>query len=320
MSSIPSIFSKNRFEFVVLGNTEKKVITEEKSIFSVLVLNRGSRHYRENLLKNLLSYGFNEIISVETSMDDYDLLEVSKKMPQIKFIVPKGNVSCGELINVGIEACESEFVLVIWNDVSIFEKNLHAKLAELVLAENAVCIAPSLKTFKMQNFPVKMVPTMDRWDLSIKTEMGFLEGERTLYPYEFMGIYNRSKFLTLGGFDYTITHPFWQNLDFFFRANLHGEKVLITTLLHFVYSDEIMGEVRNQNASSMRFFLKNIAPQIKNGKVGIPLSRFFQYWRKSTYGFFDALNHFKEARRWVEKNDTIFKMDFQQLIDTWNVQ
>ena len=320
MNSIPSIFSKNRFEYVILGNTEKKSVTEGKSIFSVLVLNRGSRHYRENLLKNLLSYGFNEIISVETSMDDYDLLEVSKKMPQIKFIVPKGNVTCGELINVGIEACENEFVLVVWNDVTIFEKSLNSKLSELVMGENAVCIAPSLKTSRMQNFPVKMVPEMNRHDLAIRTEMGFLEGERTLYPFEFMGIYNRTKFLTLGGFDYTITQPFWQNLDFFFRANLHGEKVIITTLLHLVYSDEIMGEVRNQNASSMRFFLKNIAPQIKNGKVGIPLSQLFRYWRKSTYGFFDAVNHFKEARRWVEKNDAIFRMDFERLIETWNSQ
>ena len=48
--------------------------------------------------------------------------------------------------------------------------------------------------------------------------------------------------MQLGGFDYTIQNPYWQNLDFGVRAHLWGEKIRIFTSFRIQYEGNPIAE------------------------------------------------------------------------------
>ena len=67
----------------------------------------------------------------------------------------------------------------------------------------------------------------------------------------------------------------------------------------------------------LRFYLKNIAPVFSTDHAYIPISRVFSYIQKSSLDIFSAIDDFKDARKWVEKNKYRFKMDIPYLVNNW---
>ncbi len=125
--------------------------------------------------------------------------------------------------------------------------------------------------------------------------------------------------MQLGGFDYTITSPYWQNLDMSFRAWLWGEKISVSTAFQIAYAQEIPVEDRTSDVSQIRFYLKNLIPRFKSDHGSVPFSAFFIYLMHSSCGFFEARRQFTEARRWILKNQYRFHTDALELIKKWNI-
>ena len=315
MNSIPLTFNERLCNCTVLGGKEQKLNVEYP--ISVLLLGRNPGSYKEQSLEVLINSGFENIMTIETSRDNFKLEKYVQKFPQVKFIVPSEKVSVGEMINLGMYECKSEYLLVLWDDLVIKNQIFNDLLVNKIIATECACFCPVFANSVMQNIPVQMKPNIDKGSFSVIPSQVIYDNTYTLFPFDFVGVYNKEKFINVGGFDSTIKSSYWQNLDFSVRTWLWGEKIISSPIFRFSYelSEPIMDSTVDN--SYFRFYLKNIAPVFKSDYAYIPISYFFQFHNRSSLSFARAMKEFKIARKWVSKNAYHFKMDIKTLTEKW---
>lgn len=316
MSTIPVIFNERKVPHTIVGGTVRKT-DEDSSPFSVILLNRGGRYYRSAVFSNLEAAGCSSVISVELSSEPYDIENLSVRFPSVKFLVPLEKVTIGEMINTAMAEVSSPLVLVVWNDVKVTPSSIPARLVARVREEGTLCAAPVLSSERLETLPVQMVPALNRASFQVEPMPCYRDASPTVYPFDFMGIYNREKFIQLGGFDHTIRNPYWQNLDFGFRAHLWGERVILMTSFRLAYESEVPREDVTVDASYMAFFLKNLLAVHRKDEALIPISRFLSYAATSGMNPFDAWSRFSAARKWVRVNRYRFARDAVSLVRDW---
>ena len=167
------------------------------------------------------------------------------------------------------------------------------------------------------SFPVLFSPSIKHAALEVLATSVVSDGLPNLFPFDHIGLYNRQKFINLGGFDYTIENSYWQNLDFAFRAWLWGEEIVFSTAFSISYSAEIPVMDNSASCFSNRFYLKNLVPRFYEDHGAIPSMSFFAFWGSSSCGFFEARARFNEAREWVSQNKYRFKRDALDLVENW---
>jgi hypothetical protein len=132
-----------------------------------------------------------------------------------------------------------------------------------------------------------------------------------------VGIYDRQRFIRLGGFDTSIRNPYWQLMDFGFRACLWGEEISVTQHVKLSSEGEIPATDSTIDESYRRFYLKNIAPVFRGDHAHLPWRRFPGYLAKSGWDIFGAWEEFTEARRWVATNRSRWKYDARIVNELW---
>ena len=150
------------------------------------------------------------------------------------------------------------------------------------------------------------------------------EGLPSLYPYDGVGIYDRERFISVGGFDNTMNNPHWQFMDFGFRAWLWGEQIALTQQTKLSYDGQMPVEDSTAGASYRRFYLKNLAPVFQNDRAHydcahLPLSRFPGYFFKSGEDPFAAWEEFSECRNWVKTNCSRWRCCARAVTERWGV-
>ena len=314
MNSIPLIFNERQIKRTSLGGVVDK--DGAKMPVSAVLLSRGGNHYRIKMLNVLLQCGFESIISIETDPESYNIENMSARYPTVKFVVTLEKLTVGEMVNIGIAESSADTVFVIWDDVKFSAGMLSPHLAIRLSAQNQYCIVPRLIT-KIQGMPVLTSPAAESSKFQVLRKSSVSDGEPTLYPFDFVGLFNRQRFMTLGGYDYTIEAPYWQNLDLAVRSWLWGEKTTVSTAFQLCYEDSLPVEDHTANLSELRFYLKNLVPVYKYDHGVIPSSAFVRYMVHSASGFVEALKNFKDAQMWTEKNKYRFKMDIVTLMQNW---
>ena len=315
MNTIPLIFNEKQINRTILGGHEK---LPQKLPFSVILLNKSGRTFREKNINMLLGLGFTDIISIEGPGVSYSIKDLSEKFPMVRFLIPGEQITSGEMINYGMEIAKNQKVLVIW-DTMIMSYNLFSeRTIDILKNTESICIVPFLFNNKMQNIPSKTVPTMENKTLLVQSYVVTKSSVKTLYPFDFVGLYDKEKLMNIGGFDYTITSDYWQLLDFALRANLWGEKFIVCNFLKISYECEVSPEDTTLDSSYLRFFLKNLAPRFENDRAYIHKREFLPYLNRSSLSFFEAYKTFKMARNWVDKNKYRFKTDAENLIAFWD--
>lgn len=315
MNTIPTIFNERLISRTILGG--KKVSSKIKMNVSVILLNSGGTHLRAQNLENLQNCGFKHIISMEPSSQNYNLEELVNQFPNVKFIIPQEAVTDGDLINIGMSETDAEYVLVLRDTVQISNFAISSNAAQKLIEKNYFCYVPRMTIDKTQTVNVDYIPTIEKGIFRIASTETVEDGRETLYPCGFIGIFNRQKFIQLGGYDYTIESPYWQNIDLALRSWLWGEKTAVTTGITFSFIDSSPVEDTTSNLSQFRFYLKNLAPVFNLDHGELLKSAFFRTMRRSCCGFVETLKQFKDAREWVEKNKYRFKTDAVQLITNW---
>lgn len=316
MNTIPSIFNERKVPHTIVGGQVRKS-DEDQSPFTVILLNRGGRYYRSAVFQNLENAGFTSIISIEMTTEPYDIENLSVRFPQVKFLVPLEKVTVGEMINTGIAETLSPWVFIVWNDIKISSSGVPRRLMASLEANPYLCATPILSGPRMDALPVQMVPAFKGKLFQAEPMPCHRDSSQTLYPYDFVGIYNRDKFISLGGFDHTITNPYWQNLDFGFRANLWGEKIRVSASFRLSYDDAIPSEDVTVDSSYVKFYLKNLGPVFRKDEAFLPGSRFFAYASTCGMNFFEAIRRFSAARKWVRLNRYRFTQDAAGLTSAW---
>lgn len=315
MSTIPTTFDQNQVERTVLAGKEEPEIV--RTPLAVILLCRNGAALRSRNLQLLLSTGFRKIVSIEVGGFNYKLAELSRRYPSVTFIIPQQPVTVGDMINLGMNEVPDGDVLVLWDDMTFLPRSLSERALSSFMTKKILCTAPMMQDFQGQNIPVKMSPQIVNKALDVNARNVTQDQDSTLFPFDFTGIYDKSKFIRCGGFDYTIKSPYWQNLDFSLRAWLWGEEIRISHHLKLSYEENYSPVDSTPDESELCFYLKNIAPKFVQDYAYIPKKLFFRYWRQRGGSFADSLGAFKDAREWVEKNRYNFKTDFVHFISDW---
>ena len=316
MNIIPLTFDEHQIKRRVIGGLE--YVGSDALNISVILLNTSASHFKYHVFENLIACKFNSIVSIENNAENFSTDDIVKKFPSVKFIMPLEKATDGEMINLAMSEIKSDYVLVLRDSLYIPSGVILKNLAERLMQENLYCLVPRLMDKNKNGLSTRLSPGAEKSHFVIDSSFLVTENVRTLYPLDYIALYNRKKFIQVGGFDYTITSSYWQNLDLALRSWLFGEETKLTTLLQFSYIDEVPVEDKTINMDYIRYFLKNEVPRFKNEHASIRNSSFFKFYNHSSCGIFEARKQFKLAKDWVEKNKYRFKMDLQTLVSGWS--
>jgi hypothetical protein len=313
MNTIPSIFNERQVKRTVI--TRKETPRGEIPVCALLI-NEGYQN-RDTLLANLVKNTFSSIICIETALDNYNIEHTANLFPTVTFIVVQEEVTPGELINIAVEEAAEDYVFVLRGSLKIGAQVLPRRLFERIRDEGVFCAAPRLVNRDGQMLPVCYRPVVRKNRFTIDAESCAARNSRTVYTFDNIALYSKQKFIALGGFDHTISAPYWQTLDLCVRAWLWGEKITVYSSLQLYYEGETPKEDITVNASYMRFFLKNILPSNSRGGVAVSNGGFFSFWRRSPFFLFEALAQFREGARWTAENRKRFTQDIRELASSW---
>lgn len=317
MNIIPSTFNEHQINRTVLGGTHRE---EVRIPVSVIMLNSGGTHLQVQSIENLLGCGFSSVVWIEPSPDNFTIEDISHRYPSVKFVIPLEKASDGELINACVSEIDSEYFLVLRDSIHIPQGILLPNLADNLTKDKKYCIVPRLVDMSGQGISVTVLPESKKGRFLLTPSMFVADGLSTLYPTDFIGLYNREKFIRLGGFDYTIIAPYWQNADLSLRAWLFGEKIAVSTSFQLAYDKEKVVEDTTRDYSYLRFYLKNILPTFKDDHGVIRPVSFLNFKRHSSCGFFESYAMFKSACRWVSIHKFRFKQDARLLTENWETR
>lgn len=315
MNTIPSIFNDHEIVRAMVGgrdNTDPNALN-----IAVILLNSSGSHFKSHVFDNLLQCNFKQIISVESNSSNFTD-DTSKKYPSIKFVIPQEEASDGELINLAMAELSAEYVLVLRDTINIPSGVILTHLAEALTKNKIYCVVPRLFDSNKNGVSCTYIPSVSNNHFIVEASTAMADGKKTLYPSNYIALYNREKFIQLGGFDWTIKSSYWQLLDLSLRSWLWGEETRLTSLLQFSYIAEPPVEDRTVNIDYLRYYLKNELPKIKMEQGYIKKSSFLSFLFRSSCGFLEARRQFKEARSWVEKNKYKFKTDLQAFVENWS--
>ena len=334
MNIIPTTFNDLLPSYTAVGGTERKASTG----LSAVILNRGGRYLRYGLFEELGKVGFDYVLSMEGSSTRYDLEALSEAFPFVRFILLKEPVSSGEEINLAAAELSSPLFFVLWNDLRILRSGGADRMAERLLSSTAVsqnqdanrpvnnykrlCTVPLIQDGRSETMPTIIAPALvpEKNPVnSIKT-IPFIplrEGLPSLYPFDGIGIYDRERFIRLGGFDSSIKSFYWQLMDFGFRASLWGEEIAATQLVKLSYEGVLPPENSTAGEGGHRFFLKNLAPVFRGDYAHLPFRRFPGYYRRRGGDLLAAWEEFSAARNWVKTNRYRFTSDARTTAECW---
>jgi len=304
--------------YTAVGGAERAASTG----LSLVLLNREGRYPRRTLFQELERIGFDYIISVEGPHERYDLEELSGRFPFVRFVLVKDAITVGEGINLAAVELSSPYFFVLWNDHSFFNGINAARMVEF-FGGKRLCTTPVVQNSRFEALHSLVTPvffkdhTDSRETIKILPEVPVRENQSTLFPHDWLGLYDRERFLHLGGFDKDIVHPHWQLMDFGFRSYLWGEEIRSTQLIRLIY-DGISPPADSTAEQSYRlFYLKNLAPEWRGDHAHLPLRCFPRYLAGMGWDIPGAWTEFSSERRWVLKNRNRFCRDARGVTDLW---
>jgi hypothetical protein len=325
MNTTSSTFKE--ITYTAVGGTDRGASTG----LSAVLLNRTGRYPRRTLFQELEKTGFDYIISMEGPRERYDVEELSGCFPQVRFILLKENITYGEQINIAANEIPSSLFFTLWNDLRILHSGGASRMAERLSlgqddsqkanAYKRLCTVPLIQNSRFETLPTLVAPALFRDSVKTLTFSPIAEGKPSLFPFDWVGIYDRERFIRLGGFDVTIRRAYWQLMDFGFRAHLWGEEILSTQLIRVSYDGDIPVGDSASDESYRRFFLKNIAPLFRGDSAYLPFSRFLSYCLHShgiKGNIWTLWKEFSTARRWVKENSFRFKNDVRAITELWD--
>jgi hypothetical protein len=301
--------------YTVIGGRRWDKLTRHPFRLTILVLGRGDKLFRNDLLKELGRIDLSEIVWVEGYEPSSDIDGLSHDHPDVRLVLMGAPVTAGEKINVGILESRSPLVLCIWSDMRI--SHLTESLLDTLSKGAAVCTVPVVRNSRSEQIPSYQAPLWRRRRLSLAFHNPRRDGEEVLFPFDFCGFYSKEAFQRVGGYDPSIENPYWQKLDFGFRCHLWGERIIGTTALTATYSGAPPTDDATPDAGYKAFYLKNLAVRFRREMGVLPGWRMLDYMAHSDTGPFYAVKEFLAVREWVHRHRFRFRKDPRDILEGW---
>jgi len=325
MNTIPTIFNEKITPYTAVGGKER---ISSNGISAIVLNNPGFQ--RRAFFQELEKTGFDNVISIESSSPHYDIEDMVKRFPFVRFILPEKEITIGEKINLAAAEIESPLFFVLRNDLKIIAGGTARKIAERLSAGHdnveeeskngfkRLCTVPVILNSRYESLPTLVAPMTHRKKMQTVFFEPHTEGHLTLYPFDGIGIYDRMRFIRTGGFDITLKNAYWQFMDFGFRSFLWGEEIALSLQLKLLFEGNLPIEDRTVEESYKRFYIKNLAPVFRSDYAHLPLYRFLPFMFKTGEDIFTAWEEFAEGRKWVTKNKFRWKCDAHAATKNWD--
>jgi len=284
------------------------------------------------MFEDMKKTGFDFVISVEPPPAQYDLEELAAQFPFVRFVLLAENISLGEQINLAVSEVDTPMFFVLWNDLRFVAGGGAHRMVERLSyptvkwdkseGKNSIrrlCTVPVIQSPRFETLPTLRVPVLPRKKEHTRGLNPSQEGLRSLYPFDGVGVYDRERFVRMGGFDGTLKSCYWQLMDFGFRAHLWGEEISATQTLKLSYEFSPPVEDTSAGMDYHRFYLKNLAPVFRKDFAHLPLRRFPRFLFQSKRGFSLAYEDFSEGRQWVHDNRFRWRCDPRTIAGLWNI-
>ena len=301
--------------YTVLGGARWDRVRRYPYRLTILVLSRGDRLFRGELLKELSDRDLGEILWVEGPDQPSDVESLARDFPQVRFLLLRAPATAGEWVNVGIEEARAPLVLCLWSDTRL--SSFHPAILGDLESHHAVCVVPVSRNARLEIIPSWQSPGLRRRRFLVSFRAPRKEGEPTLYPFDYCGLYDRQRFAQSGGYDPAIHNPYWQRLDFGLRCLLWGERLCGTLQLTVTYTGSPPTDDATPDQGYKLFFLKCVAVRLRREMGTLPRRRLLDYMIKSDTGPFYAIKEFRSVRSWVWTHRFRFRKDPRQLVERW---
>jgi hypothetical protein len=319
MNTIPTTFKKLRVPYTIVGGEKIDKRRRKPVDLSLIVLTRNVSVYKPDYIAQLDKCGIPEVIFIEGPAPSYNVDSLCARFPKIRFLLFHEDTSPGERINIGVEESHGRCVLVIWDDIKIVQPLVSGRLVERILENDILCTVPLLQNQKRETIPSIQVPAYFRKRLKMIQLQPGEENMDTLFPFDYIGIYRKERFVRTGGYDFTIRKSYWQKMDFGFRSYMWDERIQCNPGLRLQYVQDPPAEDETPEEGYRRFFLKNLAVRFAGDSGNLPKTKFLPYFFKSGTGFVDALKEFREVREWVGLNRYRFRQDARSVTELWEL-
>lgn len=301
--------------YTVVGGPRWDRIRKYPFRLTVLVMARGDRLFRSELLRDLASRDIGEVIWVEGAVPSSDVDSLSRDFPDVRFLLVKAPCTIGERINIAVAEARAPLVLCLWSDtrVSAFPLAVLESLAKSA----AACALPVLRNAQGEPIPSWQSPAGRIRRFAPRFRTPSEEGENCLFPFDYCGLYAREKFSQLGGFDPRISNPYWQKLDFGLRCWLWGERIVGTKRMTVVYTGAPPSDDTTPDEGYKTFFLKSLAVRIRKEMGVLPWWGLVEYMMRSDTGPLYAIKEFRAARSWVRTHKFRFRREPREIVERW---
>jgi len=297
------------------GIPRRHAYASRQPSLTVLLLNRGPRQYRGKLFQEICSLGSAEVLSLEQSPAPHNLEILSRRYSNLKFLIFARKSTIGAQINTAIREANSEYVYVLQGDM---KTNTAASLPLPKLAET-LCTTPVFMDNQGKTIPTSIGPVAGAGRI-FDTQPRFPEknGTPSLIPWDYTGIYNRTRHQNIGGFDPQIGGSWWQKLDYGMRAWLWGEEIRTQLSLKISYLDELPMEDLSPGIGYLRFYLKNLAVRKDGDFASLPVRLIWLLLFSGGLSLRAVRRQVRELRHWVRVNRYRFKKDAAELTELWD--
>ncbi|HTZ50408.1 MAG TPA: hypothetical protein VMF68_02060 [Spirochaetia bacterium] len=315
MSTTPTTSEPRRRSYTVLGGPRWDRVRRHPYPLTFLVLGRGDRLFKAELLKDLLARSLGEVLWVEASEASPDVEPLSREFPQVRFLLVADDSTPGDRVNIGMEEARAPMVMVMWSDTRLAAFP-DAGIGPLEKS-GVLCTVPVARTSRDEPVPSWQAPLWKKRRFSLAWHAPRSDGQRVLFPFDYCGLYHRLKFSQTGGFDAEVANPYWQKLDFGLRCFLWGERVLGSLKIAITYTGAPPEENTTPDQGYKKTWLKNLAVRTRNEMGALPSWRALDYMIHSDLGPLVAVKEFRDAQRWVHQHRFRFRRDPRELVDGW---
>lgn len=280
------------FSFVILLRREYRDRPEEREHLHALI---EELHERFRVPITIVLYKGNNA----------SLMKLSLSSELIQTIIFEEYSSAGHYINSALDQAKSPYCCVIWNDMNI-GINLDETLTSWLLEQNCIC-AVSFNFDQFNELQPSLVQPVFNKVHGFGTIPVFPSTERedSLFPYDYMGIYDVELFKSVHGYDTVFLEGFWQLSDFGLSSWVRGRPIRICSGFKTRYLEEIPVLETSKSKHMRRFEAKHF-----NFSLGVELQ--IQISRK----------HLKLIPEYMkedyQKESRVFLQQGKDLIINWN--
>lgn len=174
----------------------------------------------EKAVRNYAAFGIKKITVARSDGVAFDKKE-QRTLSKISFFSlsdssSRKQSSIARIINTVFSSLKADKIFISWTDIEPYGMSI--KALERNIFDCSLCMVPIVESSEHALIPTLFTPRLTFGSLKITRNNKNPLYPYTFFPYEYIGIYDRKNFLSLGGFNGAIINPWWQLFDFGVRA------------------------------------------------------------------------------------------------------